>query len=97
MLRPRRPTDQERQELIDFVESELVFDAWDYEGIEDISVSEDVAQASIAVFDHFVSTEDEYTGKVMVVVWKKGPECYEVFSWPDGLLTPMSQDIRFAA
>lgn len=96
MLRPRRPTDQERQELIHCVESDLAFNHWDCEDIEDISVSDDVAKASIAVFDHFVSTEDDYTGKVMVVVWSNGPECYKVYTWLCGQLTPLVQDTRFA-
>lgn len=96
MSKPRRPSAEERQELIDVVESDLAFNAWDCEGIEDISVSDDVAKASIAVFDHFVSTEDDYTGKVMVVVWSNGPECYEIYTWLCGQLTPLAQDTRFA-
>jgi hypothetical protein len=94
---PRCPSDQERQELIDLIETEKTYDARDYEDEEDLSVGEYVASAHIAVFDHFVSTEDDYTGKVMVVVWSMGPECYQVYGWLNGQLTRMTQDTRFAA
>ncbi len=75
---PRNPSDQECQELIDLIDTEKTYDARDYADIEDLSIGEYVARAHIAVFDHFVSTADDYTGKVMVVVWSMGPECYEV-------------------
>lgn len=94
---PRRPTDKERQALIDLLETELCYEARDYEDLEDLSIAERVSQATIAVFDDFAATETDYIGKVMVVVWDFGPECYEVFGWVGNQLVGMPQDSRFAA
>lgn len=93
---PRRPTAAERQALIDLIETERHYEILDNADVEDLSVGEYVAAASIAVFDHFVSTQANYTGKVMVVVWNVGPECYEVYGWVNGRIERMSQNSLFA-
>ena len=94
---PRCPSAEERQELIDVLEAALHYDILDNADIDDLSVGEYVEAASIAVFDNFVSTEVDYNGKVMMVVWSLGPTCYEAFGWVNGQLEPLAQDTRFAA
>ena len=94
---PRRPSDKERHELIDFLDIENTYDVRDNADIEDLSIAEYVDTAYIAVFDNFVSTCPGYTGKVMCVIWEPGPECYEVYGWRNAQLTRMAQDAPFAA
>ena len=40
-----------------------------------------VMEASIAVFDHYITASPGYSGSVMVVVWPSGPEMHDAFYW----------------
>lgn len=73
---PRLPTEAEKLALFDFIAAEMGGQVEDRESIDGL-----IAQASIAVFDHYISDGPGYAGSVMVIVWSGGPECHEVFTW----------------
>lgn len=91
MQQPRVPNAEEIAELEDYVLQEISPDdllAGDGE-LED--ASHIVADAYVAVFDHYVTSSPGYRGKLMAVVWDVAPELYEVFVWRDGDLVPVRQ------
>lgn len=84
----RKPTQQEREELFEYLSTLIWYDidepekeAWDA-----------VEAAAIAVFDNYVSDSPSYVGKIMMVIWNGGPQMYGVFIWQDGEIVPVTQD-----
>lgn len=99
MRQSRVPNVEEIADLEDYVLQEISSDeprAGDGE-LED--ASHIVADAYVAVFDHYVTSSPGYRGRLMVVVWDVGPELYEVFVWRDGVLVPVrqSKDVQQSA
>jgi hypothetical protein len=75
---PRRPTDQEVNELFNysvFQEGPML----DKE--ESDQITENVQEAAIAVFDNYISDGPGYRGKVMMVVWPGSPSMFDVYIW----------------
>lgn len=89
---PRRPSPEELQQLSDFVAERYEYMPTSEEYEEARNFAE---QAHIAVIDQFQSDRPGYAGKLMLVVWNMGPECYETFCWRDGLLEIVPQDSNF--
>lgn len=51
-----------------------------------------VEQATIAVFDDYVTGDPSYSGKLMMVVWDGSPSQYEVYTWYDNKIVLEEQD-----
>lgn len=82
-MNPRKPTQEEKDQLIQYLWQNNYFDPTD----EDKEWERDfVENAAIAVFDHYQTDSPGYVGKVMVVVWSAGPGMIEVFVWRKGML-----------
>jgi hypothetical protein len=80
-MEPRKPTDAEKKELLDF----LIGEGY----IEKPDEDEDLFDGSIyaAVFDDYITGGPGYAGKVMVVVWDGSPSFTETYYWPRPFLT----------
>lgn len=89
---PRSPAREELQQLAEHVAEshEYMPTAEQYAEARDF-----VEGACIAVFDHYVSDSADYTGKLMLVAWHLGLECYEAYYWRNGQLEVAPQDGRF--
>ena len=85
----REPTEQELTELKDYLYLEAIHDLTHDE------VEAFVAEATIGVFDGYVSESPGYAGKLMVVVWAY-PEMYELYKWDEQkMLARVKQDKVF--
>ena|SRR5947207_794403 len=76
-MNPRKPIEQEKQELVEFLLSH------DYKNDE--NERENIVgyfeNAAIAVFDNYVTGGPGYAGKLMVVVYDGAPEQTETYIW----------------
>ncbi len=81
-MQPRKPTEQERKELIKFLtaEHEDIHDWVSYEPTEAQAMAE---EALIAVFDNLANKDKySYSGKVMVVIYGTGDPAYsDILGW----------------
>lgn len=86
----RKPTQQEKEALFDYLSTFIWYD------IDDpVNEAHDaVENAAIAVFDDYAS-DTGYTGKIMTVIWRGGPELYQVYRWREGEITPVTQNPLF--
>lgn len=90
---PRRPGQDELDELVEFLWLELgqTFPPkLPNEAFDDL-ISQ-VKAAWIAVFDDFVSMSPGYVGQVMVVVWGASPSMYEAYVWRKAKLVRSPQE-----
>jgi len=76
-MNSRIPTKEEKTELIEFL---LRHDLQNDEN-ERVNIEGFVESASIAVFDHYITSSPGYSGKLMVVVYQGAPEMTETYTW----------------
>jgi hypothetical protein len=92
VTQPRQPTEKEINELVE----------WDLEGDEALShpkptgeeledLRSTMTDAYIAVFDDYQGYYSTYSGKVMMVVWPWIHNHFDLFIWPDGKLTRVTE------
>jgi hypothetical protein len=76
---PRKPNHEELDHLLGYC---LVHDyGMNFPAIEEIQqLKEIISEASIAVFDNY-TTDCEYTGRIMIVVWSASETWYQAFTW----------------
>ena len=89
-MNPRKPTEEEKQELFAYLIAEECFGMGMVtdEEVRD-TFHEWINSAPVAVFDTYA----EYEGKVLVTLPMDGlpyPEDIEVYRWHDGKITKMS-------
>ena len=48
--------------------------------------------ASVAVFDHYMTDCPGYAGKLMSVIWSGSPSFFEVFFWEKGTMVRSERD-----
>lgn len=72
-MQPRKPTEEEKKQLLNYLVEHDNFDR------EDIEITVD--SAFIAVFDDYTSGGPGYSGKVMVVVYDGHPSETETYLW----------------
>ena len=82
-MNPRKPTQEEKDQLIQYLWQNNYFDPTDADREQERDF---VENAAIAVFDHYQTDSPGYVGKVMIVVWPAGPDTIEVFVWRKGKL-----------
>ena len=76
-MNSRIPTKEEKNELVEYILTHgLNSDQGERENIEGF-----VESASIAVFDHYITSSPGYSGKLMVVVYQGAPEMTETYTW----------------
>ena len=76
-MNSRIPTKEEKNELVEYILTHgLKSDQGERENIEGF-----VESASIAVFDHYITSSPGYSGKLMVVVYQGAPEMTETYTW----------------
>lgn len=52
-----------------------------------------IREASIAVFDDYITYGPDYAGKLMLVAWMLSPSYYQAFTWDkQGQIHPVEQD-----
>lgn len=80
MMNPRKPTEEEKKELVIYI---LFKDYGKYSVSEEDkeTIEGHVESAAIAVFDHYMTDSPGYAGKVMVVVWPGSPGMTQTFIW----------------
>lgn len=94
-MEPRKPTEAEKKELLEFVIANKYLKAPTAEERQDeADTIED--NAYIAVFDDYVTCSPGYAGKVMVIVWDGSPSFTQTFTWERSVLpgeehTPLGQ------
>ncbi len=76
-MNPRKPTEKEKQELVEFLLSK------GYENAENEreNIVGYVENAAIAVFDDYITSSPGYSGKLMVVVYDADPNQTETYIW----------------
>ena len=78
-MEPRKPTEAEKQELLEFViQQKYTNTPTDEEQQDDADMIENGA---IAVFDNYKTDGPGYAGKIMVVVWSGDPSFTETYIW----------------
>lgn len=87
MTEPRKPDNQEKNQLAYY----LVIAA----RVEVLQIYELIESAAIAVFDDSRTISPGYVGKIMTVIWRGGPEMYEVFIWRNDKIVRVAQDPQF--
>jgi len=76
-MKSRIPTKEEKIELIEFLlRHDLQNDENERQNIEGF-----VENASIAVFDNYITSSPGYAGKLMIVVYDGAPEMTETYTW----------------
>jgi hypothetical protein len=75
----RNPSKAEIEELTAYLHLENLNDL----GYAEIEAH--VKEATIGVFDNYISDSPGYTGKLMVVIWGY-PEMYELYQWDQQLM-----------
>ena|SRR5579872_785964 len=83
-MNPRKPTEEEKKELLECLIEEKYTYPPSKEEREDDAGS--IENASIAVFDHYTTDSPGYQGKVMVVVWSGSPTFTETYTWESPFL-----------
>src|SRR4051794_1044439 len=74
-MKPRIPTREEKIELIEFIlRHDLQNDENERQNIEGF-----VENASIAVFDSYITSSPGYSGKLMVIIYQGSPEMTEMY------------------
>jgi hypothetical protein len=76
---PRSPNDEELRQLAGYL-----FSTGEYEHEYALAIAQ---EASVAVYDHYITDGPGYVGKVMSVVWSGSPTFFDVFTWEDGHFT----------
>lgn len=84
-MEPRKPTEDEKKELLELV----IADKYRQEPAAE--EREDEAEAIkngawVAVFDDYITDGPGYAGKVMVVVWGGSPSFTQTFIWKRDIL-----------
>src|SRR5947209_6231750 len=79
-MQPRTPTEQEKKELLDYLQEEGSIEAPD-EG-------EDLFDGTMyaAVFDGYITDGPGYAGRVMVVTWSGSPSFTDTYIWSRPIL-----------
>jgi hypothetical protein len=83
-MHPRKPTTDEKKQLLDFFlrdEDPELFDAGKVNPIHRDEIEDAIENAAIAVFDNYITDSVGYAGKVMVVVWPTSPEYTQTYTW----------------
>jgi hypothetical protein len=76
-MKSRIPTKEEKIELIEFLlRHDLQNDENERQNIEGF-----VENASIEVFDNYITSSPGYAGKLMIVVYDGAPEMTETYTW----------------
>lgn len=91
MTKLRKPNRQEIEELYNYVATLYWYEVDDPAN----EVRDEIENAAIVVFDNYVSDSPGYVGKIMTVIWRGGPQMYQVFIWRDGEIIPVTQDRQF--
>ncbi|MGZ6392257.1 MAG: hypothetical protein ACXWQZ_23710 [Ktedonobacterales bacterium] len=81
---PRRPTERETEQLVDYLlrnDDPEAFDAGTFQQDTQQEIQDAVANACIAVFDHYVTTSPGYAGKLLVVVFASSPTETHTYAW----------------
>jgi hypothetical protein len=76
-MNPRVPTKEEKLELVEY----LLSHGYKNDESERMNIEGFVESASIAVFDHYITSSPGYSGKLMVVVYEGAPEMTETYTW----------------
>src|SRR6266480_7285635 len=75
-MEPRKPTQEEKKELVDYTLKKFRKGEADREAIASI-----INNCFIAVYDDYYTSSPGYCAKVMVVVGNDGPEYTETYEW----------------
>ncbi|HVB25717.1 MAG TPA: hypothetical protein VNG51_27520 [Ktedonobacteraceae bacterium] len=78
-MNPRKPTEEEKAELLECIIKEKYINPPSEEERADEAGMVD--NAAIAVFDKYITDGPGYAGKVMVVVWSGSPTFTETYTW----------------
>ncbi len=78
-MNPRKPTQEEKQELLESVIAEKYLKTPTEEERQDDAGM--IENAAISVFDHYITDGPGYAGKIMVVVWSGDPSFTETYIW----------------
>jgi|SRR5947207_8156918 len=78
-MEPRIPTEAEKEELLEEVITQKYSNPPSDEGRQDDADA--IENASIAVFDNYITDSPGYAGKLMVVVWSGDPSFTETYTW----------------
>jgi hypothetical protein len=85
-MKPRKPTEEEKQQLIEYLlrgRNPETYDLGKIDQADREEITGAVASAAIAVFDNYITDSVGYAGKVMVVIWPTGPQYTDTFTWLD--------------
>jgi hypothetical protein len=80
MVKPRLPTETEKQELLDFLIENGELTEEQRDNAESMTFSDSV----VAVFDHYQMYAGKYQGKLMVITSDFDPRNTEIWLWVDG-------------
>jgi hypothetical protein len=78
-MQPRKPTEQEKRELAEYVIENKYRDPSEDERQDEMDAVDN--NAYIAVFDDYITGSPGYSGKVMTVVWDGSPSFTETYIW----------------
>jgi hypothetical protein len=93
---PRKPNQEELDHLLGYC---LVHDyGMNFPDIEEIQQLKGIiSDASIAVFDNYITESPGYTGKLMLVVWAASECWYQAFTWDkDGEINLVEQGVEMS-
>lgn len=84
-MNPRKPTQQEKQELIEHVAKRAYNQPTEAEIVEAREEVEGwLESAAVSVFDSYITDSPGYAGKILIVVWSADPSMTETYIWHDG-------------
>jgi hypothetical protein len=84
-MNPRKPTAEEKQELVAYVANQQS-DQPSGEELKEAKMEAEgwLEHAAVSVFDNYSTDSPGYTGKLLVVVWPASPTLTETYIWRDG-------------
>ena len=89
-MNPRKPTEEEKKELLEYLISEEGYGMGMVirEEVESV-LSTWINSDPLAVFDNYQTDYPGYTGKVLVILptYDLYPEIVEIYVWDDGKIT----------
>src|SRR6266568_6819610 len=94
-MNPRKPTEEEKRELAEYVAKQKYEHPTETDIAEAIEEAEGwLESAAVAVYDHYITDSPGYAGKLLVVVWPAAPTLTETYIWRDGRITEVSIETK---